>query len=288
MRLKHTIFALIAIGAALAQTAASISSPDWSRPFPPFRIAGNLYYVGTYDLACYLIVTPAGDILINTGLADSAAQIKSNIDTLGFKPGDIKILTATHGHFDHVAAMAEMRRITGAQLWVSAPDAPLFETGGKSDFRWGNDPGAQFTPVKVDRKIEDGGKIALGGTELTLHLHPGHTKGAASFTFTVHDEGRDYRVLIANMPSINPGVVLTAKPAYPGINDDYARTFRGLGAMTPEIWLSSHASQFGMHRKHKPGDPYNPARFIDPDGFRTSLAGLEKLYQDQLARERAH
>jgi len=163
---------------------------------------------------------------------------------------------------------------------------PLLETGGKTDFRFGNDPTAHFAPVMVDRKLEDGTKIALGGSELTMHPHPGHTRGAASFTLVVKDGGRDYRVLIANMPSINPGVVLTGKPSYPGIAEDYARTFRELRSMTADIWLSSHAGQFDLRHKHKPGDRYDPSRFDDPAGYRAALEGLEKAYRDQLERER--
>src|ERR1019366_5798440 len=119
-----------------AQQAATLASDEWSRPFPPFRIAGNLYYDGTYDLACYLIVTPAGNILINTGLADSAAQIRANISTLGFKFSDTKLLLATHAHFDHVSAMAEIKRLTGARLAATAPEVTLYESGGKTDFRF--------------------------------------------------------------------------------------------------------------------------------------------------------
>ena len=136
------------------------------------------------------------------------------------------------------------------------------------------------------RRLEDRATIALGGTELTLHLHPGHTRGAASFTFTVADGERTYRVLIANLPSINPGVVLTGRPSYPAIAEDYARSFRELKAITPEIWLSSHASQFGLHGKYKPGDAYKPDRFIDLAGYRSAVDGLEKTYLNQLARER--
>jgi photosystem II stability/assembly factor-like uncharacterized protein len=271
---------------SMSAAAANSYPPEWSRPFPPFRIAGNLYYVGTYDLAIYLIVTPAGDILINTGIADSASQIKSNVESLGFKMSDIKILTATHGHYDHVAAMAELKKLTGAQLWISANDVPLLETGGKADFRFSNDPTAHFPPVPVDRKLDDGDKISLGGVELTRLRSYGHTKGATSFTFAVTDSGRTYQVLVANMPSINPGVVLTGKPSYPGIADDYARTFRDLKAITPQIWLASHASQFQLHTKHKPGDPYDPTRFIDPAGYRATLDDLEKAYSEQLAREK--
>ena len=277
---------LLAAVAAFGQPAKDISSDEWTRPFPPFRIAGNLYYVGTYDLACYLIVTPAGDILINTGLAGSASQIRANVAKLGFRFTDIKLLLATHAHFDHVAAMAEIKRLTGARLAATAPEVTLFESGGKTDFRFGEDKTAWFEPVRVDEKLQNGQKVGLGGRELRVHLHPGHTKGAASYEFTVHDEGRDYRVLIANMPSINPGVRLVNNPAYPNIAADYAGTFAALKELHPEIFLASHASQFALHRKYQPGDPYQPIRFVDPAGYRAAVDTLEAAFQAQLERER--
>ena len=279
------ILFLTAICAA-AQPAGDLGRPEWTRPFPPFRIVGNVYYVGTYDLASYLIVTPHGDILINTGLAGSAAQIKANIESLGFKISDVKILTATHAHWDHVAAMAEMKRLTGARLIATAVEAPLLESGGKTDFRFGKDRSAWFEAVHVDEKRDDGQTIALGDTVLTVHLHPGHTRGAASFTLEVAEAGRTWHVLIANMPSINPGVTLVKNPKYPEIAQDYARTFRDQKSMSPEIWLASHAAQYGLHTKYSPGDPYNPVRFVDPAGFHTALDRLEKLYLDQLSSER--
>lgn len=261
-------------------------SKAWTDPFPPFRIVGNVYWVGTYDLSSYLIVTPQGNLLINTGLADSVPQIRSNIAALGFKVSDIKILMATHAHWDHVAGMAEMKRITGARLLATEADAVLLEDGGASDFRWGGDPGAAFTPVKVDQRIKDGEKVRLGGMELTVHHHPGHTKGAASFSFNVQEGGRTYRVLIANPGAINAGVVLLHNPKYPNIVQDYARTFHAQKELTTEIFLASHAGQFRMHDKYKPGDPYDPGRFIDPQGYRASVERMEKIYLDQLDRER--
>src|SRR4026209_2391225 len=135
---------------ALASSGLAQGDPDWTRPFPPFRIAGNLYWVGSYDLATYLIATPQGHILINTGVGDTAKQIKASVEQLGFNLPDTKILTATHGHFDHVAGMAELKRMTGARLVVSEPDKELFESGGRLDFRFGDTPGARFEPVKVD------------------------------------------------------------------------------------------------------------------------------------------
>jgi metallo-beta-lactamase class B len=262
-------------------------NPEWTRPFPPFRIIGNIYWVGSYDLSTYLITTPQGHILINTGVGDAAKQIKASVEQLGFNLADTKILTATHGHFDHVAGMAELKRMTGARLIVSEQEKSLLESGGQSDFRFGDTPGARFDPVKVDGTFKDSDTISLGGTVLTAHHHPGHTKGATSFTLNVQESGKTYRVLIANMGSINPGVTVSGMPNYPGIAEDYARTFKAQKDMQIDVWLASHAAQFKMHEKYKPGDPFNPDRFVDPQGFRAAVEQLEKTYRDQLARERA-
>ena len=287
MLLRLTLF--IALGAtALAQTQnAAPQNADWTRPFPPFRIIGNIYWVGSYDLSTYLITTPQGHILINTGVGDTAKQIKASVEQLGFKLADTKILTATHGHFDHVAGLAELKRMTGARLVVSAGDKELLESGGAADFRFGDTPGARFAPVKVDQIFKDGDDISLGGTVLTAHHHPGHTKGATSFTMNVQEAGKTYRVIIANMGSINPGVTVSGMAKYPGIAQDYARTFRAQKDMSIDIWLASHAAQFRMHEKYKPGDAFNPERFVDPAGFRAAVQQLEKTYLDQLARERS-
>src|SRR5262245_57737736 len=216
----------LALGAAaFAQQNASQQNADWTRPFAPFHIIGNIYWVGGYDLSTYLITTPQGHILINTGVGDTAQQIKASVEQLGFKFGDVKILTATHGHFDHVAGMAALKRMTGAAVVVSEPEKELLESGGKTDFRFGKEPGTNFEPVKVDRTFKDGETISLGGTVLTAHHHPGHTKGATSFTFNIQEAGKTYRVVIANMGSINPGVTLRGMPGYPNIASDYARTF---------------------------------------------------------------
>ena len=272
---------------ALASPSQAQNDPDWTRPFPPFRIVGNVYWVGSYDLATYLIATPQGHILINTGVGDTAKQIKASVEQLGFNFAETKILTATHGHWDHVAGMAELKRMTGARVVVSEPDKELFESGGRLDFRFGDTPGARFDPVKVDGTFKDNDTISLGGTVLTAHHHPGHTKGATSFTLNVQESGKTYRVVIANMGSINPGVTVSGMAKYPGIAADYARTFKAQKDMQIDVWLASHASQFKLHEKYKPGDSYNPDRFIDPAGFKAAVAQLEKTYLEQLARERA-
>jgi metallo-beta-lactamase class B len=268
--------------------AANGQTPDaWTRPFPPFKIIGNLYWVGSYDLSTYLVTTPQGHILINTGVGDTAPKIKASVEQLGFKIADVKLLTATHGHWDHVAGMAALKKMTGATVVVSEPEKALLESGGKTDFRFGSDEGSRFEPVKVDRTFKDGEALSLGGTTLTAHLHPGHTKGATSFTTEVRENGKTYRVVIANLGSINPGVTVTGMPAYPGIQQDYARTFAAQQGMTIDVFLASHASQFRMHEKVKAGDPYDPERFVDPKGFKDAVARLEKAYLDQVVKEKA-
>jgi metallo-beta-lactamase class B len=271
---------------AFAQPAQSVGNPDWTKPFPPFKMIGNVYWVGTYDLSTYLITTPQGHILINTGLPETVPQIKAGVEQLGFKMSDIKILTATHGHFDHVAGLAGLKKMTGAQLVMSEQDAELLESGGKTDFRWGDDPQARFEPVKVDQRLKDGDKISLGGVVLAVHHHPGHTKGATSFILDVREGNKTYRVGIMNMGSINPGVKVSGMPKYSTITRDYARTFHDQKEMKIDVFLASHAAQFRMHEKYKPGDAYNPERFVDPQGYRAAVERLEKIYQDQLAKER--
>jgi metallo-beta-lactamase class B len=281
-----TTLAIVAVACVHAEDSTQ-NNPEWARPFPPFRIIGNIYWVGSYDLSTYLITTPQGHILINTGIGDTAQKIKASVEQLGFTMREVRILTATHGHWDHVAGMAELKKMTGAALVTSELDKELLASGGKADFRWGDTPSARFEPVTVDRTFKDGETISLGGTVLTTHLHPGHTKGATSFTTDVRENGKTYRVVIANLGSINPGVRVTGMPGYPGIEQDYARTFRAQKAMAIDVFLASHASQFGLHDKYKPGDAYDPERFVDPAGFLEAVTGLERTYLAQVAKERA-
>jgi metallo-beta-lactamase class B len=233
-----------------------------------------------------MITTPQGHILINTGIGDTAEQINKSVEALGFKLADVKILTATHGHYDHVAGLAALKRMTGATVMISEPDRELLETGGKADFRFGNDAFAQFEPVKADRTFKDNDTISLGGTVLTAHLHAGHTKGATSFTSTIVENGKTYRVIIANMGSINPGVKMTGMPGFANIAEAYANTFRAQKDMQIDVWLASHASQFNLHEKYSPGAAYDPERFVDPKGFLKAVQDLERTYLEQLLRDK--
>lgn len=273
--------------AFLATTLCALAepNPEWTRPFPAHRVIGNVYYVGTYDLACFLITTPKGNILINTGLDGSVPMIRKSIESLGFKFADTKILLTTQAHNDHVAGMAEMKRLTHAKLLATDGDAPVLEDGGKSDPLW-TTPEYRFAPVKVDEKIKDGQKISLGGTDLVVYYHPGHTRGSVSYGLTIAENGRNYRVLIANMGSINPGTILIGNKKYPQIADDYARTFREQKKLNCDIFLSSHASQYRLHDKWKPGQAYNPNTFLDPEGYKTAVGLAEAAYIEWLAKEK--
>lgn len=261
------------------------SNPQWSQPYPSFRIVGNLYYVGTYDLACYLIVTSEGNILINTGLAASVSLINDNIEALGFKLSDTKILLTTQAHYDHVAAMAAIKKLTGAKLMADDKDVAALEDGGSSDYELGK-YGKTFEPVHVDRRLQNGDTITLGDTRLVLLHHPGHTKGSCSFLLDVKDEHKTYSVLIANMPSIITERKFSNIPVYPDIASDYAYTLKALKTLSFDLWLSSHASQFGLHDKHKPGDAYNPEAFADRKGYDKAVSDLEAQYLKKVAAEK--
>ena len=282
------IAAVLSFTSSLA-AAQKVQEPktdtSWVRSYQPFRIAGNLYYVGTYDLACYLITTPQGNILINTGLAASAAQIKNNIETLGFRFADTKILLTTQAHFDHMGAMAAIKNSTRAQLMVDEKDADVLATGGSSDYALGK-YGTSFKPVKPDRLLQDGDTIQLGNMQLLMLHHPGHTKGSCSFLFTVTDDQQSYRVLIANLPTIVTEKSFAGITNYPGIAADYAYTFTAMKNISFDIWLASHASQFKLHNKHQPGDAYNPSAFKDQPGYDRAISDLQKQYEKKIESDR--
>jgi len=279
---------MLAVVLSVAATAAAqkieepkITNAEWITPYQPFRIAGNLYYVGTYDLACYLVTTPQGNILINTGLASSGPQIKNNIEMLGFKFTDTKILLNTQAHYDHMGAMADIKEETGARFMINEKDAAAAKDGGSSDYALGGH-GSMFKPVVPDRLLHDGDIIELGNMRLQVLHHPGHTKGSCSFLFMVKDDQQSYKILIANMPSIVTDKRFSDIPDYPGIAEDYAYTLKVMKNISFDIWLASHASQFNLHGKHQPGDAYNPAAFKDQAGYDAALNDLQKEYEKKV------
>lgn len=252
----------------------------WSDPFPAHRIIGPVYYVGTADLACYLITSPGGHILINTGLADSGPMIRKSIETLGFKVSDIKILLTNQGHFDHVAAFPEIQRASGAKFLATAGDKPVLEDGGRSDFLLGES--SWFTPIQVGGVIEDGETISLGNIRLGVHLTPGHTKGSVSYSMRVRESGKEYDVLFANMPTMI-GAPLVGNKKYPTIAEDFERTFRIQKALACDVFLAGHGSQYNLAKKYKP--VYDPATFVDPEGYKAAVAALEEKFVAQRKQE---
>ncbi len=273
------VFAVAALNPALAQPEG------WTRPYPGFQVIGNLYGVGTWDLSVFLITSDAGHILINTGLEDSTAMIRENMAALGFQLEDVRILLTQQAHWDHTAALAEIKDISGAEMWATEGDARVLEDGGFSDPHFGGR--VSFPPVTVDRIIGEGDVIELGDIRLSVYEHPGHTEGSSSYAMTVSENGRDYRVLIANMGTINDGKQLVVDPTYPGVADDFASTYRRQKAMEIDVWVAAHGGQYGLHDKYEPGQPYSPDTFVDPEGFVAAVDRLEAIYLRQVEEERA-
>jgi metallo-beta-lactamase class B len=274
------LFLLTAHVSLIAQklTPLPMNNKEWTDPCEPFRIAGNLYYVGTYDLGCYLLATPKGHILINTGLAESVPMIKKNMEQLGFKMSDIKILLTTQAHFDHVAGMADIKKRTGAKMWVDEKDAKVLADGGHSDYYMGG-KGPLYLPVKADKLLKDHDTISLGGTKLEMLHHPGHTQGSCSYLVTVKDEKKSYTVLIANIPTILSDTKMSGMPGYPNISKDFAYTIDTMKKVQFDLWVASHASQFNMHRKRKKGDAYNPEAFAGRTDYDAIMAEREADYK---------
>ena len=286
MRNFVTLFFLLV---CLSLNAQVVKEPEnmpkeWNQTYEPFRIAGNLYYVGTYDLASYLIVTDKGNILINTGTAESFPIIKGNIQKLGFNYKGIKILLLTQAHYDHTGALQDFKTETGAKFYADKADADVLRTGGKSDYELGK-YGVTFKPVTPDKTLKDQDKITLGNTTLTLLHHPGHTKGSCSFIFETKDENRKYKILIANMPSIIVDKKFSEVTAYPGIQSDYAYTFKAMKNLDFDVWVASHASQFDLHTKRKEGDSYNPQLFMDKKNYFKRLERLENNYFEKIKED---
>jgi metallo-beta-lactamase class B len=256
----------------------------WNKPQAPFRIAGNLHYVGTSELGAYLITTPEGHVLIDGGFDETAPLILASIRTLGFRPEDLEVLLTTQAHMDHVGSMAALKKATGARIMVMEQDAGLVESGGKGDFAAGDT--FRFPPAAVDRRLKDGDTVAIGGSVLRATLTPGHTKGCTTWTTTVTENGRSYRVIFAGSLSVNPTVRLVEKPSYPGIADDYRRSFATLRSIEADIFLGAHAGFFGLHEKvaRLPAAGANP--FVDPGALGRYVDRWEAQFNERLAKER--
>jgi metallo-beta-lactamase class B len=286
MRQRIAIFCLgVVLALPLANTAFAQNGTDWTEPFPPFRIAGNLYYVGSKGLANYLVTTPQGNILINSDLEANVPMIEASIEKLGFKFKDTKILLISHAHWDHDAGSAKIKEMTGASYGVMDADVPVVESGGKADFQYGNRPDFLYRPTKVDRVLHDGDEVTLGSTVLVAHLTPGHTKGCTTWTMKVTEGMKTYEVVIIGSPNVNPGYKLVHNKAYPEIAEDYERMWAVLKSLPCDIFLGAHGDYFGLETKHRLMKEGRPNPFVDPAGYKKFVAQKEQDFRTELAKQ---
>ena len=267
---------------------AAMAADTYLTPFPAHHVIANIYYVGTKGQANYLIATSAGNILVNSGLEQNPPMIKDSIEKLGFKYSDTKILLISHAHFDHDAGSAQVIKDTGAKYEVMDSDVPVVESGGKLDFNYGDQGGKNFYPAtKVDRVLHDGDKVSLGGTVLTAHKTPGHTKGCTTWTMQVQDGGKTLNVVIVGSPNVNPGYILVGNKKYPGIVQDYEKTFRVLNSLPVDVFLGAHGDYYGLDAKYAKLTAGGTNPFIDPDGYKAYIANREAAFRKNLARQQA-
>lgn len=268
--------------------AAARTFDSWKAPVPPRHLVGNIYYVGAIGISSFLVTTPEGHILLDTGFEETVPLIQRSVEQLGFKVGDIKYILGSHAHNDHTGGHAAMQRLTGAKIVSSAADAHVLETGGVDDYSPYPKELMRYTPARAAVIVRDGDKITLGGVTLTANLTPGHTRGATTWSMDVNDEGTTRHVVFFSSVSIVAGTSLIAQPPYPGILDDYHATMAKLKALPCDIWFAPHGGQFAMgaklerlERNEKP----NP--FIDPSGWQKLIADAQRALDQQIALEKS-
>ena len=283
MRTQALVLAAVA-SIAVAPVAMSQASA-WTEPFPPFRIAENLYYVGSKGLASYLVTTPQGHILINSDLEASVPQIQTSVTQLGFKFSDVKILLISHAHWDHNAGSARVKELTGATYMVMEGDVDVVHSGGKTDFHYGADAGTHFPITRVDRVLRDGDEVKLGNVVLVAHHTPGHTKGCTTWSMTVRIGGKTYNAVIIGSPNVNPGYRLVDNAKYPTIAQDFERTFRVLGSLRCDVFLGAHGSYFDLESKYARFRAGAADAFVDPAGCREFVRQKAGEFRAELARQ---
>jgi len=260
---------------ALVAGRVSAQNPDWHREFPAFRVAGNLYYVGTADLAVYLANTPQGNILINSAFPQDLPVIQRSIGKLGFKDSDTKIILISHAHDDHDGAVGQIKKQTGARLMVMEPDVTSVESLAPGR------PGA-----RVDRVLHDGDAVELGGAKLMARLTPGHTPGCTTWTMEVREGGRKLNAVIIGSPNVNPGYILVGNKNYPQIAEDYEKTFAVLLKLPVDIFLGAHGSYFGLKEKYEKRKTSNSNPFIDPAGYMAYVSERKDAFRKEWERQK--
>ena len=262
---------------------ADETSRNWNKPVAPFRIAGNLYYVGAVEITSYLITTPEGHFLLDGGFVETAPQIERNITKLGFQLTDVKFLLNSHAHFDHSGGLAELKKVTGAKFVASERDAPLLRSGGHGDFRFGDT--LTFPPIAPDQIVHDGEALQLGNQIMIAHLTPGHTMGCTTWTTKIHAENKVYDVVFVGSQSALD-YKFVGQESYAGITDDFERSFALLKHLPCDIFLASHGSFFHFVEKHERWLRGDSNAFIDPDGYKTYLRESERDFRNKFGRQK--
>ena len=280
-----TALAALALGlAALAGSASAQQPANWTAPYPPFRVIDNIYYVGSAGLSAWVIKTPKGLILLDVGVPANADLVEKNIETLGFRLKDVKILLNSHAHFDHAGGLARLKADTGATLVASAADKGTLEKGDYPG--WENRHDFDFPPVKVDRVIGDGDKVSLGGVTLTARITPGHTAGATAYLTQVTEAGVRHQVIFFPSASVAANR-LAPDPQYPGIVADYRKTFARLKTIDADVYLAPHAEFFDLAGKRAAMGPGKPNPFVKPGEFQAAVAEFEGDFDKALAKQEA-
>jgi metallo-beta-lactamase class B len=251
----------------------------------PFRIVGNLYYVGSKDLASYLITTPDGHIVINSGFEANVPMIQASIKKLGFNITDVRYLLISHAHNDHCSGAAAFKKISGALYMVMREDSDVVASGGKKDFHYGGMTDALYPPTRVDHVLEDGDVVKLGTTRLVAHRTAGHTKGCTTWAMNVSDAGKNYNVVIVGSMGVNPGYRLVGAPSYPAIEADYERAFATLRSLPCDIFLGAHGGFFDLERKARATIKQGVKAFVDPAGYAAYVAEAEEYFRSERARQ---
>lgn len=271
--------------AAFTASICAQTNPDWTEPFPPYRVIGNIYYVGSKGLASYLITTPEGNILVNSNLESSPPLIRQSVEKLGFHFADTKILLISHAHYDHCAGSALIKKLTGAKYMVMDRDVPEVEAGGKGNFQYSNSREFLYKPAKVDRVLHDNDEVRLGDTVLVAHLTPGHTKGCTTWTMKATGDGSTYNVVIVCSPNVNDGYKLVNNPLYPQVAEDYEHTFHILRSLPCDVFLGAHGDYYGMIDKFARMKSNGANPFIDPTGYKNYVAEREQAFRAELKKQ---
>jgi len=249
------------------------TTEEQSKQFPPHKVIGNIYYVGTETLSSYLITTPQGHILVDTTYERNVPVIRDSVEKLGFKFTDIKIVLGSHAHADHQEGDAMVKELTGAQVMAMEQDIPALQ----------NMPRGKTHPI--DRVLHDGDKVTLGNVTLTAHLTPGHTRGCTTWTMKVDDGGKSYDVVIIGSMGVNPGTALVNNRQVPQIADEYIQGFKVMHSLPCDVPLGSHPGMYNMADKYaKLGKGANP--FIDPAGYKAELDLVEGIFTRALDEQK--